>query len=338
VSFVGRSSAHEEGFALRRLVSDVPGRAQHTDPQLVNPWGLAASPTGPWWTGNEARGSSTLYSGTGRKTVLDVHVDGGPTGVVYHAGKGFVERGGGHSDPARFIYACEDGFVRAWTPTVPTGWSDRAVTVFEGEPGALYRGIALLGQRLYVTDFHNDKVVVLDDRWRRVALATGAFTDPAIPEWYAPFGVAAIAGHVFVTYAWRAPVNGNDSPHGGFVDEYTPSGKLVSRLPREDLAEPWGLALAPETFGQYGGRLLVGNFGNGRIGAYSRDGDGWAFDGYLVNREHWPISISGLWSLAFGNGGMAGSRHTLFFTAGPHTWVGPTEQSVHGLLGAIDPA
>jgi uncharacterized protein (TIGR03118 family) len=171
-----------------------------------------------------------------------------------------------------------------------------------------------------------------------VRLEHGAFTDPTIPDWYAPFGIAALDGRVFVTYAWRAPVNGNDSPHGGYVDEYTAAGRLVARLPRAQLNEPWGLVLAPARFGHVGGDLLVGNFGDGTIGAYRSRGRGWAFDGYLRGRNHRPIAVGGVWSLAFGNDGMAGSSHTLFFTAGPHRWVGATEQSVHGLLGSIDPA
>ena len=330
-----RSTPRGDTFVVHRLVSDVPGRAAHVDRQLVNPWGLAATRTGEWWTGNEARESSTLYSGTGRKTVLNVHVDGGPTAVVFNSGRGFVERGGGRSDPARFIYACEDGALRAWTPTVPTGWSTRAVLVFQGGPAALYRGLALLGSRLYVTDFHNARVVALDAHWQQLQVG---FSDPAIPEWYAPFGIAAIDGHVFVTYAWRAPVNGNDAPTGGYVDEFPAHGRLVARLPRARLNEPWGLARAPKSFGRFGGDLLVGNFGDGTIGAYRRSGGRWVFDGSLQDRNHKPIAISGLWSLAFGNDGLAGSSHTLFFTAGPHTWVGATEQSVHGLLGAIQPA
>ena len=336
--FAGRSSAGGSAFVVHRLVADTPGRAAHVDPQLVNPWGLVATPTGPWWTGNEARESSTLYSGAGRKTVLDVHVDGGPTAVVYHAGGGFVEHAGGKADPARFIYACEDGVLRAWTPTVPTGWSDVAVPVFQGSPAALYRGIALLGPRLYVADFHNARVVVVDAHWHEVALGRTAFADPTIPNWYAPFGIAALGDHIFVTYAWRAPVDGNDSPHGGYVDEFTRAGTLVARLPRAALNEPWGLARAPAGFGRFGGDLLVGNFGDGTIAAYRRSGSGWQFVDHLRGRDHEPISVNGLWSLAFGNGAMAGSKRTLFFTAGPHTWRGATEQSVHGLLGSIDPA
>jgi uncharacterized protein (TIGR03118 family) len=271
--------------------------------------------------------------------VLTVRVEGGPTGVVYHGGRGFLVHGGGRADPARFIYACEDGVIRAWTPTVPTAWSTEAVVAFDDAgAGALFRGLALAGSRLYATDFHNARVLVLDDHWRLVHFPRDAFSDPAIPEWYAPFGIQALGGHLFVTYAWRAPVDGNDAPSGGYVDEFTPAGRLVARLPRAGLNEPWGLALAPRGFGRFGGDLLVGNFGDGTIAAYRRSHGRWAFDSYLRRTDGRRIAISGLWSLAFGNDGLAGSSHTLFFTAGPHTWRGPTEQSVHGLLGAIEPA
>jgi uncharacterized protein (TIGR03118 family) len=306
------------------------------DPQLVNAWGLAASPTGPWWTSNEARSSSTLYSGSGRRQLLTVRVDGGPTGVVFYGGKGFVVHGGGRSDPARFIYACEDGKLRAWTPTVPTGWSTRAVVaVDDAGAGALFRGLARLGSRLYATDFHNARVLVFDARWRRVR---ARFDDPQVSPWYAPFGIAALGGHVFVTYAFRAPVNGNDAPTGGYVDEFTPDGKLVARLPRAHLNEPWGLALAPRAFGRYGGDLLVGNFGDGTIRAYRRVGAGWRYDGVLRGKDGKPLVVNGLWGIAFGNGAMAGPANALFAASGPHAWRGATEQSVGGRLSRIEPS
>ena len=304
----------------------------------MNAWGLAASLTGPWWTANEARESSTLYAGNGRKQLLTVRVEGGPTGLVYHGGGGFLVRGGGRADPARFIYACEDGIIRAWTPTVPTGWSARAVVAFDDAgAGALFRGLALLGERLYATDFHNARVIVLDARWRPVHLPPGAFADPAIPSWYAPFGIQAAGGHLFVTYAWRAPVDGNDAPTGGYVDEFTPDGRLVAHLPRAGLNEPWGIALAPRGFGRLGGDLLVGNFGDGTIAAFRRSRAGWLRDGVLTGRDRRPLVVNGLWGIAFGNDGLAGAADTLFFASGPHAWRGPTEQSVHGLLGAISP-
>ena len=323
-------------YAVHGLVSDEARRAPLVDWRLVNAWGLAASSTGPWWTGNEASATSTLYSGEGRKQHLTVAVAGGPTGVAFYGGKGLRVTASGRSDPARFVYACEDGMLRAWTPTVPTSWSTEAVVVAdEAAEAAVFRGVAIDGSRVYATDFHNARVAVYDDRWRRIRLP-GAFVDRAIPEWYAPFGISAIGGHLFVTYVFRAPVNGNDAPKGGYVDEFDRDGRLVARVAHAGpMNAPWGLALAPRSFGRFGGDLLVGNFGDGKINAYRRTDGGWACDGTLNGRHGRPLVVNGLWALAFGNDHMAGARDTLFFTSGPHTWRGETEQGVHGLLGSI---
>ena len=333
-----RAQAPSGAYAVRRLVADEPGRAIRTDRALVNAWGIAASPTGPWWTSNEAKSSSTLYSGEGRKQLLTVTVDGGPTGVVSYGGKGFLVTAGRVSDPARFIYACEDGMLRAWTPTVPTGWSTRAeVVVDEAAEAAVFRGVALAGDRVYATDFHNARVDVYDRRWRRIR-PRGAFVDRRIPEWYAPFGIQAIGGHLFVTFVWRAPVDGNDAPTGGYVDEFDLGGRLLARVAHKGaLNAPWGVALAPRSFGRFGGDLLVGNFGDGRINAYRRTRAGWEHDGALRDAHGKPIVLNGLWGIAFGNGGAAGPDDTLFFASGPHDWRGETELGVHGLLGSISP-
>ncbi len=330
------ASRAQTGYVVHPLVSDVRGRAAFADSALVNAWGLAASPTGPWWTSNEAQASSTLYSGEGRKQHLAVEVAGGPTGVAFNGGRGFRISAGGRSDPARFVFACEDGMVRAWTPTVPGGWSTTSVVaVDEAAKAAVFRGLAVAGGRLYVTDFHNARVEVYDDRWRRLHLRH-AFVDEAVPDWYAPFGIAAIGDHVFVTFVWRAPVNGNDAPTGGYVDEFDRDGQLVARVARRGaLNAPWGMALAPPSFGTFAGDLLIGNFGDGRINAYRKISAGWAHDGMLRDPSGAPVAINGLWGLAFGNGAMAGSRESLFFTSGPHDWRGVTEQAVHGLLGSI---
>jgi len=301
------------------------------DRPLVNAWGLAASATGPWWVSNEASDTSTLYDGSGRKQALTVSVDGGPTGVVFNGGAGFVVHGGGHAGPARFIYACEDGAIRAWSPTVPNGWSDEAVVAVDSGPtGALYRGIALSHGRLYVSDFHNDRVVVLDSHWRRVALQRSAFHDPALPAWYSPFNIAAFGDRIFVSFASPAPVNGNDAPTGGYVDEFDRDGRLVARVSRPgELNEPWGIALAPKGFGRYGGDLLVASFGSGKIAAYERVDSGWRLAGRL------PVRVPGVWGIAFGRGGMSGPTTTLFYAAGPHKWRGASEVGVRGELGAI---
>ena len=326
-------------YHVQRLVSDRQGRAAHSDAHLVNAWGLAASPTGPWWTANEASSTSTLYSGAGRKQLLTVQVAGGPTGVAWYAGKQLRVTAGGVSDPARFVYACEDGKLRAWTPTVPKGWSTQSeVVVDEGATAAVFRGVAIDGSRVFATDFHNARVNVYDAQWHRLRLP-GAFVDESIPAWYAPFGIQAIDGRVFVTYVYRAPVNGNDAPTGGYVDEFDRDGRLVARVQHAGvLNAPWGLAQAPRSFGHFGGDLLIGNFGDGRINAFRRTSGGWSYAGTLNDGHGKPLVLNGLWGLGFGNDGTAGPADTLFFTSGPHTWMGETELGVHGLLGSISPA
>ena len=333
-----------EAFVLHRLVADPGYPAARHDAQLVNVWGLAASATGPWWVANEARGTSTIYAGDGHRQALTVSVPGGPTGVAFNGGPGFVVRGGGRSAPARFLYACEDGTIRGWSPTVPHGWSAEAqVAVDATGTGAIFHGLALAtlpggSPRLYATDFHGDRVLAFDARWRRVD-RPGWFVDPSIPAWYAPFNVVAAGRRLFVSYASPAPVDGNDSPHGGYVDEFDLQGRLVARIGRgSPLDEPWGLAIAPRGFGSLGGALLVGNFGSGRIDAFVPGRGRWTYVGQLRGRGGRPLVVRGLWGIAFGTGGMSGPRTTLFAAAGPHRWHGASEISVHGLLAAIEPA
>jgi uncharacterized protein (TIGR03118 family) len=317
--------ARSDPFVVRRLVSD------RADPSLVNAWGLAATPTGPWWVANEARNTSTLYAGDGRKQALTISVDCGPTGVAAYTGAGFVVRSGSASGPARFVYACEDGTIRAWSPTVPHGWSKTAVVaVDERGSAAVFKGVAIARGRLYATDFHNRRVLVFDSRWRRVQLPRGAFVDPAVPVWFQPFDIRALGGRIFVSYAQPAGVGGNDQPTGGYVDEYSANGKLLSRV-AGSFDEPWGLALAPRGFGRLGGDLVVANFGTGHIDAYARSGGRWTLAGRVADAP-------GVWGIAFGNGHLAGPRTTLFYAAGPHRWRGSSELLVHGAFGAVTPA
>jgi uncharacterized protein (TIGR03118 family) len=331
--------AQGDAYVVRPLVASGGAHAPHRDRLLVNVWGLAASPTGPWWTANEARDSGTVYSGTGRKQLLSITVPGGPTGIVFYAGKGFPVTAGRVTAPARFIYACEDGMLRAWTPTVPNGWSTQSVVVVDdARQAAIFRGLAIAGERIYAADFHNGRVDVYDNRWRHV-VRRGAFEDASIPSWYAPFGIHAIDGHIFVTYVYRAPVNGNDAPTGGYVDEFDLEGNLVAKVGRSaGLNEPWGIALAPKAFGRFGGDLLVANFGDGKIAAFSRSMAQWRFAGNLRGTNGRPLSVNGLWAIAFGNGRLSGPANTLFFASGPHEWRGATELGVGGLLGSIAPA
>jgi uncharacterized protein (TIGR03118 family) len=294
-------------------------RAPTTDKVLVNGWGLAATSTSAWWTTNEASDTSALYSGTGRKQALTVSVPGGPTGIVAYTGRGFRVSGGGASDPARFIYACEDGRIRAWTPTVPRGWSTQSViAVDEAAKGAIFRGVAVAGNRLYATDFHNARVDVFDGNFKPASLPAGAFTDPHVPKGFAPFGIQAINGDIVVTYA-KQDENAEDDVPGkglGFVDVFDPEGTLVERLDdRIVLNAPWGVAIAPASFGRFGGALLVGNFGDGTINAFSPTTG--RFIGSLRDAHGRRIRIDGLWGIQFGNGVLAQDTSALYAAAGP---------------------
>ena len=220
--------------------------------------------------------------------------------------------------------------IRAWTPTVPGPWSTEAeVVVDEAAEAAVFRGIAIAGGRVYATDFHNGRVAVYDSHWRRVRRA-GAFTDPAIPAWYAPFGIQAAGDHVFVSYVWRAPVNGNDAPTGGYVDEFDLDGRLVARVAhRGALNAPWGMARRPggvRPVRRRTPRRQLRRRPHQRLPAVRRE---LAARGALQDTHGKPLVINGLWGIAFGNGGMSGKRDELFFTSGPHEWRGVT--TVHGL-------
>jgi uncharacterized protein (TIGR03118 family) len=342
------SSAHRaagvNAFVVRGLVSDGSLAGTTLDTNLVNAWGLAASSTGPWWIANHATETSTLYDGTGRKLPLVVTVPGGPTGTVFNGTAGFVVGDGSASAPARFIFACEDGKIRGWAGSVPAAGSTvTEVAVDNARRGAVYRGLAEAtapdgSTYLYAADFHNGRIDVYDANWRPIKWK-GAFVDRKIPAWYNEFGIQLIGGRIFVTYAAPAPVNGNDSPTGGYVDVFDLKGKLLARVGRMGpLNEPVDVALAPPTFGKFGGDLLVGNFGDGRIGVYRQLGNRWAYRGVLRTPDQRVIEINGLWGLEFGNGASAGPKEALYFTAGPHTWVGETEEDVRGLFGTITPA
>ena len=317
-AYVGASRA-SSGYVVHSLVSDGGVAAPVRDAVLVNGWGLAATATGPWWTTNEASGTSALYSGDGRKQALTVQVPGGPTGITTYGGfHGFLVSAGGKSDPARFIYACEDGRIRAWTPTVPTGWSTESEIVVDD--AGLARSSAASPSRADgctrpTSTTRRSTSSTRSGGGRRVA---GSFIDPAVPAWYAPDNIQAFGGHLFVTYVGRAPVNGNDDPTGGYVDEFDLQGRLVAHVARMGvLNEPWGLAIAPASFGRYSGDLLVANFGDGHVNAFRKAGGRWTFDGALAGGNGKPLVLNGVWGIAFGNGGLAGAKDELFFATRP---------------------
>ena len=346
------ASEHAAPVTQTNLVSDLPNTAQVTDPNLVNPWGLVHGPTTPWWVSDNGMGVSTLYNGSGQPfppgSPLVVTIpppNGGtppaaPTGVVFNGTPDFVVSSGGKSGPALFIFATEDGTISGWNATVDLHNAILKVDnsmVPTADSGAVYKGLALVhnddGNFLAATNFRAGTVDVFDSGFHQVTWKN-AFTDDDLPAGYAPFNIAAIGDKVYVTYALQ-----NDAKHDdvagaghGFVDVYSNEGRLLHRLiSRGALDSPWGLAVAPEEFGSFGGDLLVGNFGDGQINAYEELPSGqFVHRGQLRSSDGRPLSIDGLWALQFGHGALAnnGPTNTLFFTAGPN-------DESNGLFGSI---
>jgi uncharacterized protein (TIGR03118 family) len=316
-------------YTVHNLVSDQVGVADHVDGNLVNAWGLAARPTSPWWVSDNGTDVSTLYTANGTAfppaSPLVVSVPNAPTGLVANNGMGFPVGTG----PAMFIFATEEGKILAWNQSVGT----QAQVVADREMGAIYKGLAIAGNRIYATDFHNGRVDVFDDSWSYVPLP-GGFVDPGIPSGFAPFGIQEIGGDIFVSYAKQDAAK-EDDVHGqglGFVDRFDTDGVFLGRVvTRGQLNAPWGLALAPADFGRFSNDLLVGNFGDGEINAYAPQSDGtYERVGALRGADNNPILIDGLWALQFGHGALTnnGPTNTLFFTAGP-------DDETHGLFGKI---
>jgi uncharacterized protein (TIGR03118 family) len=312
--------------------------AMRQDPHLVNGWGLAFNPYGVAWVADNGTGFSTLYDGDGKVQNLAVQIpgsrgaNGNPTGTVFYGGPGFIVTKGFASGPSRFLFVSEDGGISAWAPTVDM---THAVRVVDNSMGhAIYKGVALSGNGrttlLYATDFHNGKVDVYDSAFRPVALPGKPFFDPALPSGYGPFGIQAINGDLYVSYAKQDQDREDDVAGRGFgyVDVYAADGRLLRRLASNGaLNAPWGMALAPASFGRFSNRLLIGNFGDGTINAYDLASGHWV--GRLKGQDHRPVRIPGLWGIAFGNGLDDQPVDTLFFAAGP------ADES-HGLYGRLD--
>jgi uncharacterized protein (TIGR03118 family) len=314
-------AAEDNAYTVTPIVSNQPGVAPHQDSVLRNGWGLVGGAT-PWWVANNDSNTSTVYRPDGTK-VLEVAVDGGPTGVVFNSNPNAFQLG---TSAARFIFASMDGSIRAWN-------GGAAASVVWTTPGALYTGLAILGTRLYAANLAGG-VDVYGSDFHPTTVA-GGFADPALPDGWAPFGIQAVGSRIFVTFVKVGEEDGEvEEEHGqglGIVDAFDADGNLLARVAQHgQLNAPWGLALAPSGFGRFGGDLLVGNFGDGTIGAYEELPNGrFEFRGQLRSTDSSPIVIDGLWALEFGAGNAnSGPATTLFFTAGPN-------DETDGLFGSI---
>ncbi len=357
--------ARAAGYVQSNLVSDIPGLAQFTDPTLLNPWGIAFFPGNPLWVNDNNAGLSALYDGLGvpfpglpQVTIpAPMNATGGtPTGIVAN----FFVGGGafaipnpptGNFGPALFIFSTEDGTIEAWniagfpspgSPGIPNPLT--AVIVVDnsaggGPTGAVYKGLALEanttnGPLLYAANFRTGNIDVFDTNFHQVTLS-GSFADPNVQHGYAPFGIQDVNGELWVTYAMQDkakhdPVN---KPAHGFVSVFDTDGNLLQHFAQHGhLDSPWGVALAPASFGRFANDILIGNFGNGKINAYDPATGHWL--GTVSGPDGKPLINDGLWSLTFSGPSaltpLGAQPDTLYFTAG-------LNDEADGLFGTILP-
>ena len=299
--------------------------AQITDAALKNAWGVSFGTTTPFWVSAEGTNVSTVYSvnpltQATTKAPLTVSVGGGPTGQVFNGGSGF--------NADRFLFVSTDGTVSGWRNTLGT----TAEVLASASPTNVYTGAAigntLSGTYLYAANFLAGTIDVYKGDAAAPSLS-GSFTDPNLPDGYVPFNVQNLGDTLYVAYA-VANEDGDEEVIGaglGIVDAYNLNGDFLGRISTGDtLNAPWGLAIAPESFGAWAGSLLVGNFGDGRINVF--DPTTHDFLGQVTGSGGEALEIEGLWAITPGNDGSAGSSKLLYFSAGP-------DDEEHGLFGVL---
>lgn len=141
-----------QGFRETDLVSDIPGRAAVTDPNLANPWGLVTTRSGDLLVADNHTDKATTYSGGQQGQPVEIlpgvvsfPTDGAPTGVVRNDSDDFEFSGFGNTAPARFLFAGEHGDLFAYNPDVSR--TDAVLVAHEdsGDETAIFKGLALLG-------------------------------------------------------------------------------------------------------------------------------------------------------------------------------------------------
>jgi uncharacterized protein (TIGR03118 family) len=302
------------------------------DPNLVNGWGLAFFPGSPFWVSDAGTGVATLYGRLGRIRPLVVTIPAaaggffhGPTGIVANSTSDFAVQEGGNSGTALFIFATLDGTISGWNFGVDV--THAIIAVDYSAQHTAYTGLAIAstssGNFIYAADAFHNRIDMFDGTFHLV----NSFTDPSIPSGFTAYGIQTIGGNLYVTFA------STTGKPGGFVDIFDTSGNLIKTFAQGGtLNGPWGIALAPANFGQFSNDLLVGNNTDGRINAF--DPSTGEFKGQLQNIRGEPVSISGLWALAFGGGSPAnGNTNQLFFTGGPNGFA----DGSFGMIIAINP-
>jgi uncharacterized protein (TIGR03118 family) len=322
--------AQQTGYSQTNLVANSAGVANHTDPQLSNPWGISFIPGQPFWIANNNGGTSTLYDAQGNKVQPTVTIpvaahnpcpQGCPTGTVANEQAGLFGN-------ASFIFDTEDGIIASWT-----GQNNAFTVVDNSAAGAVYKGLTVLtnieGTFLLAANFNSGKIDVFDRNFNATHLV-GNLTDPNLPAGYAPHNVRVIDNVIFIVYAVQDAAK-HDPTLGaglGIVDAFDMEGNFHGTFATGGtLNAPWGIVTTPASFGDFSNDVLIGNFGDGTINAYTTAGQ---FLGQVKNSAGQVIATPGLWDLVFGAGG-TGDPNTLYFTAGG-------SNQTNGLFATLVPA
>jgi len=332
-----------------------PGRKTLRNDRVLNAWGLALRPAGAgghWWIANTDSGTVVTYVGDTDTTPLfqdalkTVRVEPAPatpeqsstpTGQVFSGSdelpcSGTSFTGIPIAAPSRFLVVTEDGNLQCWAETGSSQAERmRSFTLaVNGESGSVYKGLAITpftsGNRLYAANFGLRRIDALDGAYQPIL--NGAFARPAdVPEDFAPFNIQFLEYEIdgiarqglFVAYARTTadPIEEEQGPGLGYIAEFDLDGRQLRTLhASRRLNAPWGMVVAPEDFGSFSKRLIVGNFGDGTLVAFGLKSG--RQRGYLRGRDRQAIQINGLWGLAFGNGASLGRANYLYFTAGPN--------------------
>jgi uncharacterized protein (TIGR03118 family) len=303
----------------------------------VNTWGIVAGEQG-FWIADEGTGRISIYDGAGNPAMGDYtsgqfFLEQGITGIVANRSEEGFEVSCSTIRPADFIVASTTG--RLWGINDEVNEDLGVVAVDRSAEGAVYTGLTMVDDggvpRLLAADFAHARIDVFDAGFHLMS-ASSAFTDMGLPEGYAPFNVAAVGDKVYVAYALVDKMTGDETAGLGLgvVDVYSPSGMFLKRLATGgSLNAPWGMALAPASFGSASNALVVGNFGDGALTAF--DPATGAEIGQLADAGATKIAVDGLWGIAFGDGVDAGKPDVLYFASGP-------DDEEHGLYGRIQKA
>jgi len=322
-------------YLVHNLVADQPGIADFMDPNLVNPWGIFTSSGSPFWVSDAATGLSTVYSSNGAPSATKPSVPGANsangevTGGISNGTGGFLIQGKAPS----FIFVTADGTISGWASSVNA--TQAQIMVNNSAQGAVYYGMAVNSTTatatpmIYAANFHTGAIEVYDTNYKPVTLAGTPFVDAAVPAGYGPFNIWNLGGKLYVMWAKQdaskvAWLNGAGL---GAVSVFDLNGNLLQHLATGGpLNAPWGVVVAPATFGAFAGDVLVGNFGDGAINAF--DPATGNFLGALSDENGNAIKVPGLWALILGNGGSGGDANAIYFSAG-----GANQN--HGLIGSI---